>query len=260
MAIESARVFYDELAENYHLIYRDWPAAIARQGQALDNLLASALGPRPLRILDTACGIGTQSLGLSALGHQVCAVDISPVAVARAAREARARRLPLHLAVADMRRLPWRPASFDAVVCADNALPHLLTATDLLTALGEMRRVLKPDGLLLVTTRDYDAIRAARPTATPPQVTTTPDGQVITFQLWTWHGEEHYDLEMFQVTERSGRWSFRIGRTGYWALTRRQLANFAGAAGFERPTWHTPEEAEFFQPVFTTRCSTTVNT
>lgn len=34
--------------------------------------------------------------------------------------------------------------TFEVVVCADNSLPHLLTAEDVVRALGEMRRVVAP--------------------------------------------------------------------------------------------------------------------
>ena len=56
---DSVREFYDELAENYHLIFADWHGSMRRQAAALDTLIASALGPDPHTILDCACGIGT---------------------------------------------------------------------------------------------------------------------------------------------------------------------------------------------------------
>lgn len=86
-----------------------------------------------------------------------------------------------------MRALLFRTAAFDVVVCADNSLPHLLTSDDVRAALVGMRRVLREDGLLVLSVRDYDTIRAARPASAPPQVSTTTEGRVITFQLWHWH-------------------------------------------------------------------------
>ncbi|MEV6430718.1 class I SAM-dependent methyltransferase [Nocardia sp. NPDC051463] len=254
MTEESVRGFYDQLAEGYHLLYRDWSEAIDRQGDAIDGLLRRELDDGPVRILDTACGIGTQSLGLAALGHRVVAVDLSPVAAARAAREASDRRLGLPTAAADMRALPFRTADFDAVVCADNALPHLLTPADVCAAFGEMRRVLRPGGLLVATTRDYDTLRETHPQSTPPQAITTATGRAISFQLWHWHSDgEHYDLELFQLTSRHDAWTTHLGNATYWALTRQQLTEFAGAAGFERPRWHFPEHTGFFQPALTAR-------
>ncbi|MFD0363639.1 methyltransferase domain-containing protein [Nocardia sp. GCM10030253] len=254
MTGESVRGFYDQLAESYHLLYRDWSAAIVRQGDVLYGLIQQEIGDGSATILDAACGIGTQSLGLAAHGHRVVAVDLSPVAATRAAGEAAVRGLALPTAAADMRALPFRADSFDAVVCADNALPHLLTPADLRAALGEMRRILRPGGLLMATTRDYDALLETHPQSTAPQATTTSHGRAISFQLWNWHNDgEHYDLELFQLTSHHDVWSTHIGRATYWALTRQQLTDFARTAGFERPVWHFPEQTGFFQPALTAR-------
>ncbi|MEU4738779.1 class I SAM-dependent methyltransferase, partial [Streptomyces fradiae] len=88
MRTPTARYFYDDLAADYDLLYADWDASVARQGTALDDRVTRALGPGPHDVLDCACGIGTQALGLAALGHRVTGTDLSPVAAARAAREA----------------------------------------------------------------------------------------------------------------------------------------------------------------------------
>ena len=82
--------FYDGLAPFYHLIYPDWEHSVERQGAALDAVIAE-LHPAAERVLDVACGIGTQALGLAGRGYRVAAADLSAAAVERAAREAAAR-------------------------------------------------------------------------------------------------------------------------------------------------------------------------
>ncbi|GAA4924111.1 class I SAM-dependent methyltransferase [Streptomyces coeruleoprunus] len=266
MRTPTARYFYDDLAADYDLMYADWDTSVVRQGVALDDRITRALGPGGHDVLDCACGIGTQALGLAARGHRVTGTDLSPVAAARAAREAAARGLRLAAGAADMRALPLRDASFDVVVCADNSLPHLLTPDDVRTALAEMRRVLRPGGLLLVTTRPYDALRAERPLSTPPAVRTGPDGRSVTFQLWHWHDDgEHYDLELFQLRPGTAetpapdgglapehdQWVTTVRRATYWALTRDRLTALATEAGLHSTAWHDPEETGFFQPMLT---------
>ena len=83
--------FYDQLAPFYHLIYADWEASITRQAAALDSIMQEFWGAETTTILDVACGIGTQTLGLAQLGYQVTASDLSRAAVARARWEAAAR-------------------------------------------------------------------------------------------------------------------------------------------------------------------------
>ncbi|MEV0208905.1 class I SAM-dependent methyltransferase [Streptomyces sp. NPDC050788] len=251
-----ARDFYDSLAADYHRIFPDWDTSITRQAAPLDALLHRELGPGPHQLLDCACGIGTQAIGLARAGHGVVGSDLSPVAVARAATEAAARGARLRTVAADMRQLPFHPGAFDAVVCADNSLAHLLTTGDLEAALTELRRVLVDDGLLLLTIRDYDEARRTHPTSVPPQVSHNADGRSITFQLWHWHDDgEHYDQEYFQLVPAGDGWEVRVRHATSWALTRDQVAAAAAASGFTALTWHTPETSGFYQPVLTARAA-----
>lgn len=271
MTDASVRAFYDRLAPDYHLLFPDWDASMARQAAALEGLLSDRLGPGQYRVLDCACGIGTQAIGLARRGHRVLGADLSSVSVRRARAEAAARGTAVPVAVADMRRLPFAARAFDAVVCADNALPHLLSAEDVRAALSGMRRVLREGGVLAVTVRDYDAVLRERPTSTPPQVAETPAGRVVTFQLWHWHDDgERYDLEHFQLHPAASGWDVRVRRTTYWALTRGRLGELAAEAGFTDLVWHAPTSSDrqapktgrgrpdavgggFYQPVLTAR-------
>ncbi|WP_438289908.1 class I SAM-dependent methyltransferase [Streptomyces sp. HUAS TT7] len=249
--------FYDRLAADYHLIYADWDDGIARQGRALDAVIRAELGLDSARVLDCSCGIGTQAIGLGLRGHRVTGTDISTGAVTRAVREAALRGVALPAATADMRQLPFAAAQFDVVVSADNSLPHLLTAHDVHAALTEMRRVLRTDGLLILSTRPYDEILKARPASTPPQVAASPHGRSITFQLWDWHEDgERYDLEHFQlVPDGAGEWDVCVRRSTYWALSQGQLSSYVIEAEFARPRWLAPESTGFFQPVLTARAA-----
>src|SRR5262244_3520293 len=114
--------FYDALAPWYHLIYEDWESSIERQGSALDSVIRSILDERHRSVLDVACGIGTQSLGLAARGYAVTGSDLSPKAIDRARSEAARRDLSISFSVADMRRAYAHHArEFDIVLCADNS-------------------------------------------------------------------------------------------------------------------------------------------
>ncbi|MER6303172.1 hypothetical protein ABT247_26930 [Kitasatospora sp. NPDC001539] len=101
----------------------------------------------------------------------------------------------------------------------------------------------------MITVRAYDEARQTKPTATPPQVSETRDGQVITFQLWHWHEDgERYDLEHFQLTPAGTTWNVRVRRSTYWAVTRSQLTEFTADADLTDITWHSPDSAGTTSP------------
>ena len=258
--LRALQASYDDLAADYERIFADWRESSRRQGAALDRLICAELPgpPGPRRVLDCAAGIGTQALALAELGHRVAASDVSSVALRRLVAGERGRCARGHLAgvaVADMRRLPFADASVDVVVCADNSLPHLTTSSDLTVGLSEFRRVLRPGGVALISTRDYDRARQDLPTSTPPGVHESPQGRVITFQLWHWHDDgERYDLEHFQLLEvPDGTWSVTRRTTAYWAITRDQVSSALADAGFSTATWLEPAESGFFQPLVVAR-------
>jgi ubiquinone/menaquinone biosynthesis C-methylase UbiE len=249
----STAQFYDGLADTYHALYPDWGSAVMAQAQALDRLL-QRWHSGSADIADVACGIGTQLIGLARLGHRVTGSDISAHALRRARRECAAAGIRAALTVADMRCLPLRDSCADAVVCADNALPHLLDDRDVLAALSQMRRVLRPGGTAIVTIRDYDRVLADPPAATLPQVYRSGTERVISFQLWTWRDADVYDLEHYQVREHADGTRTTERRTAaYRAYPRSALTGLASSAGLRDIRWHMPAESGFFQPVMTAR-------
>lgn len=82
------QTFYDALAPRYARLFLDWQATTREQAALLDRLFSDAGFDRRARILDCACGIGTQTLGLAALGYDVAGSDVSPGALAEAEKRA----------------------------------------------------------------------------------------------------------------------------------------------------------------------------
>ncbi len=248
--MDGPAAFYDSLAATYHHLYPDWDAACREQGRALHRLLVSANQPGPLSVLDTAVGIGTQLLGLAEFGHRVTGTDVSREAVRRARSECVTRRILANLTVADMRNLPFADAEFDALICADNALAHLMFQDEVVAALREHRRVTRPDGAVLISIRDYDQARVEQRPGTLPQVS----GDSIAFQVWDWHDDHaRYDLQHFQLTKEDGAWQVVGRRASCWAMTRAELSACADEAGLVDARWREPDETGFFQPLLTAR-------
>ena len=78
------QTFYDNLASQYDKLFLDWQATTQEQAAILDRLFMDNGFDKSARILDCACGIGTQAIGLAAIGYNVTGSDISDGEIAEA--------------------------------------------------------------------------------------------------------------------------------------------------------------------------------
>jgi ubiquinone/menaquinone biosynthesis C-methylase UbiE len=107
------------------------------------------------RLLDVGCGLGASArLAATEFGLRVDAVDASPAIVARARSKLEGSRV--RWATASLPDLPFENDSFDAVLAE-----CVLSTMDRRPALAEIARVLKPDGVLMIS--DVEAAGVAIP-------------------------------------------------------------------------------------------------
>lgn len=253
---DSVLKFYDELAEDYHLIFVDWHLAIARQSEILYKIIQSKLNlssTRQVSLLDCSCGIGTQAIGLANYGFHVTATDISAVSVKRAKKEAARYGVKINFGVADFRKLNTNVSGlFDIVLSADNAIPHLLTDKDLHKACQNMYEKLHHNGLLLVTIRDYDAMVIEKIITTHPNI--LDEGKRMTFQVYDWAEDgKTYTVKQFIMREINGEWKTKHNSTQYRALLREEINKVLRMIGFVNIEWHFPENTGYYQPILTAR-------
>ena len=71
------QTFYDAMASEYDKFYSDWDAAVREEAAFLQKIFGEYGFDQTARVLDCACGIGTQAIGLAALGYSVTASDVS---------------------------------------------------------------------------------------------------------------------------------------------------------------------------------------
>jgi ubiquinone/menaquinone biosynthesis C-methylase UbiE len=116
--------------------------------------LVSSLVPRlekegRQRVLDLGCGLGRHAMLLAKHGFEVWGLDSSPTGIHYAREWARRDSVRLRLAVAEMAYIPFDDNSFHAIL-AWMVIYHG-TLDYILTCLAEIRRCLKPEGLLICT-------------------------------------------------------------------------------------------------------------
>ena len=138
--------------EDYDSSYDD------RRGRLVRARLATALellGDGPGRVLDAGMGGGRLVERLASRGWTVSGVDVSESMVDLARR-----RVPMladSLVAAPIEALPFQDGSFDAVA----ALGVLEFTDDLPAVLGELTRVLRDDGLAVVSWPSFKGLYAA---------------------------------------------------------------------------------------------------
>ncbi|MDI6895497.1 MAG: class I SAM-dependent methyltransferase [Bacillota bacterium] len=110
-----------------------------------------------MRLLDCGCGPGSITLGFAEVlaSGSVVGVDLEPRQIERArALAAQRGAANVEFRVGDIYELAFPDASFDAAF-AHNVLEHL---SDPLRALREMRRVLRPGGVVAIRDPDYGTV------------------------------------------------------------------------------------------------------
>jgi glycine/sarcosine N-methyltransferase len=247
--------FYDSLAGDYHLMFGDWWASALRQGEILGGLLRRhGVGP-PASVLDCTCGIGTQTLPLALQGYRVAGSDASERAVHRARAEARSRGIDIRVTTADVRHVAEVVAQrFDAVISADNSLPHLLTDASLGLALVAIRRCLDPGGLFLASIRDYDAlVRDGVSGVVPTEYQQDGDRRIVG-QAWTWASDRRtVRITVFILKQVGSGWTADVRSTTYRALQRAEMTEALASSGFVDVRWLDPDGTGYYQPIVTAR-------
>jgi len=238
--------FYAELTPLYHLIYPDWDKSIKRQGDMLDSVIRE-MWEAASEVLDVSCGIGTQALGLSSLGYDVTASDLSPEEVDRAKHEAAERELSVVFSVADMRRaFDHHHRQFDVVISCDNSVPHLLSNEDILAAMQQFYNCTRPGGGCIITVRDYEKEDLSRQQVKPYGIREDNGIRWLLWQVWDPHPPT-YDVTMYFVEDR-GEPTCRTYalRSTYYAIGIHSLVALMQQAGFDGIR---RLDGRFFQPM-----------
>ena len=100
------------------------------------------------RHLDVACGTGVVPVTAARRGAIVSALDLAPVLLERARRNAEIAEVAIEFTEGDVEALPYADASFDVVT---SQFGHIFAPRPMI-AIGEMLRVLKPGGTIAFNT------------------------------------------------------------------------------------------------------------
>lgn len=187
-----AEEFLDHARDGFYNAHYDRPACL--------ELLGDIAGRR---VLDVACGPGLYAEELVARGAQVTGLDHSPRMVELCRRRVPTGEFRVH-DLAD--RLDWLPDDSMDLVLFALALEYV---DDRVTALSELRRVLRPDGALVLSRMH-------------------PTGD------WLRHGGSYFDVRVIEEVWSRG-WQVR-----YWLAPLERTCEELHEAGFLIERLHEP--------------------
>lgn len=137
--VSFARMNWDQRYDRADYLFGKKPAEFVRRAGAL-------LAPGS-RVLAVADGEGRNSVHLARLGHDVLAMDASPVALRKARALARDRGASVDFRQADILDWTWAAEPFDAVLAV---FIQFVGPEDRARVFSGLRQALRPGGLLLL--------------------------------------------------------------------------------------------------------------
>jgi 2-polyprenyl-3-methyl-5-hydroxy-6-metoxy-1,4-benzoquinol methylase len=198
---EPRRYFYESIADRFERL--DHPHDVRRRLSVVFDECLAFTRLAAQRTLDAGCGYGAFSEAAVERGASVISLDIGTRLVARTI--ARAGSLGL---VADVCQLALRSESFDVVICSE-VLEHTDAPE---AAIKELTRVLRTDGLLVLTTPNrvwQGVVRAAS------RLRLRPFRGLENFVAWP-HLERWCSAAGLEVLIHLGfhPWPFQLGLNG----------------------------------------------
>ncbi len=238
MTFNDTSHFYDDIADDYHLLYRDWDSHLEREGLNLRRFF------RPYgvkTVLDASCGPGTQAIALAQLGYEVTAADPSAGILARARENAAACDVTRNITFvqSDFQNLHHAVSGpFDAIMTKGSSIPHLLRDEQIEETLLIFYELLRPGGILLIGLRDFEQLLEDRPRFMPGRIHDGPPEQIITFDIWDWDDGPPITVTVNSFIVRGGGQTYQVTKRPvvFRALTADEVEVVMSEVGFANIT------------------------
>jgi len=186
-------------------------------------------------VLDAATGTGMHAIALVQLGYKATGADISTGMVQRARTNAISAGVQVQFELAGFGTLAhaFGMHSFDSLLCLGNSLPHLLSRTELDSALLDFRDCLKPGGLLLIQNRNFDSVMTHHERWMEPQSHSEAGTDWIFQRFYDFDPDGLLTFNMVTLKrENQGSWSQVVVTSRLRPLIKDELVSALSDAGF----------------------------
>ena len=252
LGIGITQTFYDNMASQYDKLFLDWQESTREQAEFLDRIIQTNGFDLNAEILDCACGIGTQAIGLALLNYNVTGSDISEGELTEARKRAEENGVKIKFKQVDFCALSQAfDKQFDIIIAMDNALPHMLTHESLENAIRSIANQMRHGGMFVASIRDYDKLLQEKPAYSAPYIHETEKGKRVSFQTWKWV-DENYKFTQYIIDDEEELQIHKFD-CEYRATKRQELTDLLLAYGIKEVSWKMPDETGFYQPIVIAR-------
>ncbi len=215
---------YDDFASLYDL-FVDWPNRLRNE---LPHLLRLGVGRPGTSIVDTACGTGHHARAWAEQGCRVAALDASAEMIRHAKQLDADAKVTWH--VGEFADVP-ATGDADAVVCLGTSLPHVENKAEYLEALRSFRNALRPDGLLVVHSRNLHKTLVDGDRFLPPLVRSEPGGTILFWRFYDIVAQDALDFNL-TIFRESTNWKHQVLTSRLSVVSGNELIRYASDVGF----------------------------
>jgi glycine/sarcosine N-methyltransferase len=226
---------YDSLSSDYDR-FANWQARLSVE---LPFIIEKLHDAHARTILDAATGTGMHAIALAQCGFITSGADISQGMIARAHSNAKSTGIKIRFEVIGFGRLAatFGKQSFDALLCMGNSLPHLLSQSALSAALCDFAMCLRPDGMLLIQNRNFDAVMSKRVRWMEPQSHSEGNAEWIFQRFYDFDPDGLLSFNMITLQRvGKGNWMQHQSSSRLRPLLQNELITALRESGFDEIT------------------------
>lgn len=221
---------FDAFSEYYNLMI-DWDQRLAREMPFYKTVFAKY---NVATVLDCACASGRHAVAFAKLGLEVFGSDISYPMLDKAQDFAQQEKSEVDFVYADFRKLPeYIPCQFDAILCVGNSLVQMNHDKEVLTTLRNMRRMLNPNGILIVQILNFSRLMKQYITLLPLRVAKVKGKELLFQRLYSFSAKKAV-LSIITFTKQRGKWETNLDSIEMLLLTQPKLQQYLHAVGFRK--------------------------
>ena len=182
-------------------------------------------------VVDVACGTGLHAILLAEMGVRTVGVDISSAMIEKAQRNSKRFNVNVTWQVGSMLNLvDYFQNSFDAVFCLGNSVPHLLTESQLTSAIQNFAKILNPNGLLVLQILNYASILQGK-----NRIVGIHQQKDHTFVRFYDFEKEFIRFNILAIKWQNGKNTHSLHSTQLYPYRKNELENVLTHNGFKKP-------------------------